>query len=233
MLDKAEWDSICGYKSAVFARTTPKQKLEIVQQYQARDNCVAVTGDGVNDAPALKRADCGVAMGSGSEVSKEAADLIILDDNFSNIVRGIEHGRRCFANLKKVIIYLLPAGSWSEMVPVMANVFLGIPLSLDSFLMIVICCCTDVFPSLAMVYEKPESSLMQAYPRKKTEHLVDWKLIGNAYLFIGMLESGAAFTTFFVYWWMHGVSPSTLLFDFGEVANLPGNADKAAELLNV
>merc|ERR1719159_64365 len=151
---------LCQYPEAVFARTTPKQKLLIVKTYQGLGECVAVTGDGVNDAPALKEAHCGVAMGSGSEVSKEAADLIILDDNFSSIVKGIEHGRRCFANLKKVIIYLLPAGSWSEMVPVMANVFLGIPLALSSFLMVVICVCTDVPPSLAMVYEKSEATIM-------------------------------------------------------------------------
>jgi sodium/potassium-transporting ATPase subunit alpha len=202
----------------VFARTTPKQKLEIVKAFQARGECVAVTGDGVNDSPALRQADCGIAMGSGSEVSKEAADLIILDDRFTNVVLGVQHGRRCFANLKKVIIYLLPAGSWSEMLPVMTNVFLGMPLALSSFLMIVICCCTDVGPSLAMVYEKPESSIMRVPPRRiGRDHLVTGKLILNAYLFIGMIEAAVAYATFFSYFASrHGLYPSDLLFKFGD-----------------
>jgi len=215
-LDPLNWERICAYKEAVFSRTTPKQKLEIVKAYQAREECVAVTGDGVNDSPALRQADCGIAMGSGSEVSKEAADLIILDDRFTNVVLGVEHGRRCFVNLKKVIIYLLPAGSWSEMLPVMANVFLGMPLPLSSFLMIVICCCTDVGPSLAMVYEKPESTIMQVPPRRiGKDHLVTWKLLLNAYLFIGMIESAVSFATFFVYYYKAGgYTPADLILQF-------------------
>jgi len=215
-LDPLGWERVCTYREAVFARTTPKQKLEIVKAFQARGECVAVTGDGVNDSPALRQADCGIAMGSGSEVSKEAADLIILDDRFTNVVLGVQHGRRCFANLKKVIIYLLPAGSWSEMLPVMTNVFLGMPLALSSFLMIVICCCTDVGPSLAMVYEKPESSIMRAPPRRiGKDHLVTGKLILNAYLFIGMIEAAVAYATFFAYFACQGLYPSDLLFKFG------------------
>jgi len=214
-MDPLGWERVCTYKEAVFARTTPKQKLEIVKAFQARGECVAVTGDGVNDSPALRQADCGIAMGSGSEVSKEAADLIILDDRFTNVVLGVEHGRRCFANLKKVIIYLLPAGSWSEMLPVMTNVFLGMPLALSSFLMIVICCCTDVGPSLAMVYEKPESSIMREPPRKiGRDHLVTGKIILNAYLFIGMIEAGIAYATFFSYMACREHYPSNLLFKF-------------------
>jgi len=215
-LDCLGWERVCTYREAVFARTTPKQKLEIVKAFQARGECVAVTGDGVNDSPALRQADCGIAMGSGSEVSKEAADLIILDDRFTNVVLGVQHGRRCLANLKKVIIYLLPAGSWSEMLPVMTNVFLGMPLALSSFLMIVICCCTDVGPSLAMVYEKPESSIMRSPPRRiGKDHLVTGKLILNAYLFIGMIEAGVAYATFFSYFACHGKKTSDLLFKFG------------------
>mmetsp|Transcript_33412 Transcript_33412/g.95723 ORF Transcript_33412/g.95723 Transcript_33412/m.95723 type:complete len:1054 (-) Transcript_33412:271-3432(-) len=209
------WERLCTYKEAVFARTTPKQKLEIVKAFQARGECVAVTGDGVNDAPALRQADCGVAMGSGSDVSKEAADLVILDDRFTNVVIGIEHGRRCFANLKKVIIYLLPAGSFSEMLPVMTNVFLGMPMALSSFLMIVICCGTDVGPSLSMVYERPETSIMTKPPRKiGRDHLVSWKLLANAFLFIGVIEAAVAYASFFAFYACHGIAPSGILLQF-------------------
>lgn len=141
--------------------------------------------------------------------------MIILDDNFSSVVKGVEHGRRCFINLKKVIIYLLPAGSWCEMLPVMTNVFLGMPLALSSFLMIVICCCTDVGLSLAMVYEKPESTIMSVPPRRiGQDHLVDWKLLLNAYLFIGMIEAAVAYGTFFLFYAAEDEGPGDILLKF-------------------
>ncbi len=100
----------------MFARTTPQQKLIIVDAFQKAGHIVAVTGDGVNDSPAIKKANIGIAMGSGSDVAKNAADLIILDDNFSSITNGIECGRLIFDNLKKNISYTLVA-NWPELVP--------------------------------------------------------------------------------------------------------------------
>jgi sodium/potassium-transporting ATPase subunit alpha len=141
-LSPGEWDLVCSYEEIVFARTSPEQKLRIVSEFQQRDGVVAVTGDGVNDAPALKAADVGVAVVSGSDVAIEAADLILLG-GFDAIPQAIRLGRLAFQNLQKVIGYLLPAGSWSEVWPVLINVFLGCPLSLSSFLMVVICCFTD------------------------------------------------------------------------------------------
>jgi sodium/potassium-transporting ATPase subunit alpha len=125
----------------------------------------------------------------------------------------LEFQRLVFENLKKVIGYLLPAGSFSEMLPVIANVFLGIPLPLSSFLMIVICMCTDMFGSLALIYEEPEADIMDQRPRNiRTDKLVDSKLLLFAYGFIGMLESAIAFFMFFWFWHRNGVAPHELIF---------------------
>ena len=143
-----DWDVVCQYQEIVFARTTPEQKLRIVNELRARDNVVAVTGDGVNDAPAMRAADVGIALVTGSDVAIEASDLVLLD-RFDEIVQAIRLGRLVFQNLQKVIAYLLPAGSWSEIWPVLLNVFFGVPLPLSSFLMIIICVFTDLFLSLS------------------------------------------------------------------------------------
>ena len=137
-LNDAQWDQlVSGYTEVVFARTTPEQKLRIVRELQARGHIVGMTGDGVNDAPALRAADIGIAMGGGSDIAIEAADMVLLE-SFSSIVEALRFGRVMFDNLKKTIAYLLPAGSFSEFWPVMTNLALGIPQILSSFLMIVI-----------------------------------------------------------------------------------------------
>jgi len=134
-LNPHHWDVIERYKEIVFARTTPDQKFNIVKNLQQRYNVVAVTGDGVNDAPALKKANIGVAIGGGSDAAMESAAMVLLDANFSSIVVALRQGRTVFDNLKKVCLYLLPAGSFSELTPVLANIFFGVPLPLSSFLM--------------------------------------------------------------------------------------------------
>lgn len=134
-LNETQWDQLCGYEEIVFARTTPEQKLRIVKEFQARHNVVGMTGDGVNDAPSLKAADVGIAMGSGSDIAIEAADMVLLD-SFAAVVIAVEYGRLVYDNLKKTILYLLPAGSFSELWPVITNVAFGIPQILSSFLMV-------------------------------------------------------------------------------------------------
>lgn len=136
-LNEHQWEQLCGYPEIVFSRTTPDQKLRIVREFQARDQIVAMTGDGVNDAPALKAADIGISLVGGSDIAIEAADMVLLD-SFAAIVEAVRFGRLVFDNLKKIIAYLLPAGSWSEFWPVFTNVIFGLPQILSSFLMIVI-----------------------------------------------------------------------------------------------
>lgn len=136
-LDDCQWDQLCRYQEIVFARTTPEQKLRIVREFRARDEIVGMTGDGVNDAPSLKAADIGIALGSGSDIAIEASDMVLLD-SFSAVVEAVQYGRVVLDNLKKTIVYLLPAGSFSEFWPVFTNVMFGLPQVLSSFLMIII-----------------------------------------------------------------------------------------------
>jgi sodium/potassium-transporting ATPase subunit alpha len=136
-LNDHQWDQLCKYPEIVFSRTTPNQKLRIVRELQSREEIVGMTGDGVNDAPALKAADIGISLASGSDIAIEAADMVLLD-SFAAIVEAVRYGRVVFDNLKKTVAYLLPAGSWSEFWPVFCNLVFGIPQILSSFLMIII-----------------------------------------------------------------------------------------------
>ncbi|ORY05439.1 calcium ATPase [Basidiobolus meristosporus CBS 931.73] len=215
-LSEQQWDTITHYDEIVFARTTPEQKLRIVQEFQQRGNIVGVTGDGVNDAPALKAANIGIAMGSGSEVAMEAAHMVLLDNNFSSIIVAIENGRLVYDNLKKVILYLLPAGSWSELIPILVNFLLGVPLPLSAFLMICICVLTDMLPSVAMMFETAESDLLQRPPRRPSQdRLVNFKLLRHAYLFTGLMETFFSHAMFFYYIQSTaGLSASDILLQF-------------------
>jgi sodium/potassium-transporting ATPase subunit alpha len=214
-LTSESWETICGYDEIVFARTTPEQKLRIVTELQARDYIVAVTGDGVNDAPALRAADVGIAVGSGSDVAIEAADLVLLE-RFDSIIEAIRLGRLVFQNLQKVIAYLLPAGSWSEIWPVLINVFFGCPAPLSTFLMIIVCVFTDLFSSLSLIMEKEEFDLLSLPPRRpKKDHLINLRIYGQSYFFVGVMEAFSAHAMFFLYMWRHaGIPFSDLIFSF-------------------
>ncbi|KAL5407068.1 hypothetical protein PMIN03_007394 [Paraphaeosphaeria minitans] len=215
-LNENQWDQLCDYEEIVFARTTPEQKLRIVKEFQHRENIVGMTGDGVNDAPSLKAADIGIAMGSGSDIAIEAADMVLLD-SFAAIVAAVEYGRLVYDNLKKTILYLLPAGSFSELWPVVTNVAFGIPQILSSFLMIVICCFTDCAAAITLAYEKPESDLMLRPPRSpKKDRLVNTRLIFHAYFIVGLLECFLSFTMAFWYMERKGVPFTAMWLKFGE-----------------
>ncbi|KAF8987235.1 sodium-potassium ATPase [Cyathus striatus] len=218
-LTETQFDQLYKYEEIVFARTTPEQKLQIVNEFKKRESVVAVTGDGVNDAPSLKAADCGIAMGNGSDVAKEAADMILLED-FSAIVVALEYGRLVFDNLQKTVLYLLPAGSFSELMPIVLNILIGVPQMLSNIQMIIICVATDVLPALSLCLEKPESGLLLRKPRNtKTQRLADWRLLLQAYGFLGIIESLCAMSMSFWYLQKNGVPFSNLVLGFG---NWPG-----------
>ncbi|KAF9108730.1 hypothetical protein BGX29_008262 [Mortierella sp. GBA35] len=163
-----DWDLVFSKPEIIFARTSPKHKLQIVKRAQAMGHIVGVTGDGVNDSPALKKADLGIAMNiSGSDVSKEAASMILLDDNFASTVRGIEEGRLIFTNLKKSIQYTI-THSMPEVIPNLLYVIASIPLPISAMLILVIDLGFELIISLTFAWDKPESStgLMRLPPRK-------------------------------------------------------------------
>lgn len=206
-----EWDRILDHKQIVFARTSPQQKLIIVENCQRRNEIVAVTGDGVNDSPALKKADIGVAMGiMGSEVSKEAADMILLDDNFASIVAGVEEGRLIFDNLKKSIAYTL-SSNIPEISPFLLFIVLSIPLPLSTVLILAVDLGTDMIPAISMAYEKAESDIMMRAPRNaQVDRLVTKKLVSFAYLQIGVIQAAAGFFTYMVVLNDYGYPPKIL-----------------------
>merc|ERR1711936_1334302 len=200
------------HSEIVFARTSPQQKLIIVEGCQNLGSIVAVTGDGVNDSPALKKADIGVAMGiAGSDVSKQAADMILLDDNFASIVTGVEEGRLIFDNLKKSIAYTLTSNI-PEISPFLLFILADVPLPLGTVTILCIDLGTDMVPAISMAYEQAESDIMKRQPRNPfTDKLVNERLISMAYGQIGMIQASAGFFVYFVIMCENGFWPSTLL----------------------
>jgi len=209
----------------VFARTTPSQKLIIVNACQKAGHVVAVTGDGVNDSPAIKKADIGIAMGSGSDVAKNAADMLLLDDNFSSIVNGVEEGRLIFDNLKKSIAYTL-SSNIPEILPFIMFILANVPLPLSTVLILCIDLGTDMVPAISFAYENPELDIMDRAPRKsKLDHLVNTKLISFAYLQIGVIQASAGMYTYFLILNDFGIRPQSLWFMSELLAPLPKATD--------
>ena len=188
----------------VFARVIPEQKLRLVEAYKTLGHIVAVTGDGVNDAPALRAGNIGIAMGiSGTDVAREAADIVLIDDNFATIVSAIEQGRAVYQNIRKFMTYIL-ASNMAEFLPFLAMVFLKIPPALVILQILAIDLGTDMLPALALGAEKPETGSMELPPRKKSQALLDLPLLLRAYCFLGLLEGLAGMAGFFFVWWTNG-----------------------------
>lgn len=183
----------------IFARVAPEQKLRVVTNLQEMGEIVAVTGDGVNDSPALKKADIGVAMGiAGTDVAKEAADMILTDDNFASIVHAIEEGRAVYSNIRKFILYILNSNV-PEAVPSALFLFSrgAIPLPLTVMQILTIDLGTDMVPALGLGTEKPEKGIMDQPPRNQKEPLLNRKLMIKAFLWYGILGTLASIISYF------------------------------------
>lgn len=207
-----KWRYIFAHDEIVFARTSPAQKLMIVEKFQQFEKeIVAVTGDGVNDAPALKKADIGVAMGiTGTEVSKSAADMILLDDNFASIVAGVEEGRLIFDNLKKSIAYTL-SSNIPEIAPFLCFITIQTPLPLSTVLILCIDLGTDMVPAISMAWENAENDIMKRPARDASvDRLVTRKLVVFAYLQIGVIQAAGGFFTWMVVLNDYGYPPNVL-----------------------
>ncbi|MDD5467914.1 MAG: cation-transporting P-type ATPase [Anaerolineales bacterium] len=204
ILTGAELDQLDDYQlqaaleqEVIFARMAPEHKLRLVAAYQARGEVVVVTGDGVNDAPALRKADVGVSMGViGTDVAKEAADIVLADDNFANIANAIGEGRAVYDNLRKFITYIF-SSNVPEITPFLMTAMLRLPLALTVPQILAIDLGTDLLPALALGAEKPEPGIMDRPPRRRTQPLVDNRLLGRAFLWLGMIEAGLCFLGFY------------------------------------
>ncbi len=185
-------------KEVIFARVNPEHKLRVVNAFKGLGNIVAVTGDGVNDAPALKRADIGVAMGlRGTDVAKESAEMILIDDNFASIVAAIEEGRAVFANIKKFLTYIF-AHLVPEGIPFIFYVLFKIPVPITVLQILAIDLGTEIFPALALGAEKPEPGIMELPPRSKKKGVIDKIVLFRGYLVLGLLSTIATLGAYYL-----------------------------------
>jgi magnesium-transporting ATPase (P-type) len=203
----------------LFARVDPKHKLRIVSALQRLGHVVAVTGDGVNDAPALRKADIGVAMGrTGSDVAREAADIVLADDSFASIVAAVEEGRAVYENIRRFVSYIFTSNV-PEAVPFILHAFSGgrIPLALNVMQILSVDLGTDMMPALALGAEPPEPGVMERPPRDRRQHLITWPLLARAFLWLGLAQALVTMTAFYATYWSHGY--------WGQWLDLPGQGE--------
>jgi Ca2+-transporting ATPase len=182
-------------KIAVYARVTAEHKLRIIRAWKANDAVVAMTGDGVNDAPAIKGADIGIAMGiSGTEVTKQAADMIVTDDNFASIVAAVEEGRGIYDNIRKTLQYLL-AGNTGELLLMTICVVIGLPTPLLPIHLLWINLVTDGLPALCLATDPIDPEVMRRLPRRRSERITDGGFLGTM-LLTGILTAGVSFAVY-------------------------------------
>lgn len=204
--------TLLGREEIVFARMAPEHKLRLVSCYQAAGEVVAVVGDGVNDAPALRRADVGIAMGIiGTDVAKEAADVIITNDDFSAIADALEEGRALFDNLRKFARYIF-ASNVPEIAPFVLTALLNIPLALKVQHILAIDLGTDLLPALALGAEPPEPNVMHRPPRRRDDPLLKRQHLRQSLLWLGVIETALCYAGFLLVY---------LAFDHAELVHLP------------
>ncbi len=182
---------------SIFARVEPHHKLRIVQALQSRGDVVAMTGDGVNDAPALKLADIGVAVGSGTEVAKQASDIVLLDSNLKTITSAIREGRVIFDNIRKSIVYLL-SGSFTEIILITGSILLGLPMPLLPAQILWINLVADTFPNIGLTLEPGEQDVMSLKPHRRDEPVINRQMVGLM-LLTGIITNGVLFG---LYYWL-------------------------------
>ena len=182
----------------IFARVEPKHKIRIITAFQANGEVVAMVGDGVNDSPAIKKADIGVAVGSGTDVAKETADLVLMDSNFKTIVEAIKRGRIVFNNIRKVVLYLV-TDAFSEMIIVGSSVVLGLPLPILPVQILWIKLIEDAAPAISLSFDEIEEDVMNEAPRKKNEPILNTEM-KKLIAFYSIIMDVTLFGLFFYYW---------------------------------
>ncbi|CAD5216682.1 unnamed protein product [Bursaphelenchus xylophilus] len=211
-LTEVEWKKLLSERHVIFARTTPSQKLMIIEQCHRLGEVVTMTGDGLMDARALKKADTGIAIdGAGSVFAKEAADVVTTTADLSKIMNAISEGRLLFDNLRKTIAYTL-SHLQPELLPVLFSFVLGLPLGLTSVQVLTVDLLTELPPSIALIFEPAERDNMKRPPRKKSSHLVTGPMLWYSYVIAGNLIGLGCVLAYFTVFWHHGFSISDALF---------------------
>lgn len=197
MNDEEVTEILTSGENVIFARAVPEHKMRIASLLEDQDEIVAMTGDGVNDAPALRKADIGVAMGiTGTDVAKESADMVLTDDNFATIVSAIKEGRTIYENIRKFITYIF-VHETAEIIPFVLMVLLKIPLPITVMQILAIDLGTDTLPALALGRGPSESDVMDRPPRSRKERLLNFSVIFRGYIFLGLIEAALVMSGYF------------------------------------
>ncbi|MBI5679533.1 MAG: cation-transporting P-type ATPase [Methanobacterium sp.] len=201
MSDEEVGNILKSKQNVIFARAVPEHKMRIASILEDEDEIVAMTGDGVNDAPALRKADIGIAMGiTGTDVAKEASDMVLTDDNFASIVEAIREGRTIYENIRKFITYIF-AHETAEIIPFVLMVLFKIPLPITVMQILAIDLGTDTVPALALGVGPSESDVMNRPPRSRKERLLNFGVVFRGYIFLGLIEAALVMSGYF--WTLH------------------------------